>query len=113
MSARRWGAAVFWSVVAGAALFAWRWVPQGFPLTLLDGDEVQCRVTLLDFTSQASTELSPTAGFGIAQNAIELLASEQAPAQTILFSLAATSVGRGWDTVGHAPGNYRNRMRVE
>ena len=82
-------------------------------LELLDGNEPQCRVTLLDFTAQASTELSPTAGFGLPQNAIELLASEHAPVQSIVFSLAATSVGRGWDTVGHAAGTYRNRLRVE
>jgi hypothetical protein len=28
-------------------------------------------------------------------------------------TLAGTSVGRGWDSVGHAPGTYRNRMKIE
>jgi len=32
---------------------------------------------------------------------------------TIWFTLAGTSVGRGWDTVGHTLGTYRNRMRIE
>jgi len=87
---------------------------RGEPVTLelLDGDEPQCRVSLLDFTAQASTELSPTAGWGIPQNAIELLASDTAPVQWILVTLASTSVGRGFDTVGHAQGTYRNRMRI-
>ena len=82
-------------------------------LELLDGDVSQCRVTLLDFTAQASTELSPTAGYGLPQNAIELHTSDQAPAYWLHFSLAATSIGRGFDVVGHAPGTYRNRIRVE
>lgn len=88
---------------------------RGSPLSveLLDGGEPQCRVTLLDFTAQASTELSPTAGYGLPQNAIELLASDDAPVQWLVFSLAATSVGRGFDTVGHAAGDYRNRIVIE
>ncbi len=90
-------------------------VRRGSPvsLELLDGGEPQCRVTLLDFTAQASTELSPTAGYGLPQNAIELLASDGAPVQWLVFSLAATSVGRGFDTVGHAAGDYRNRIVIE
>jgi len=31
----------------------------------------------------------------------------------IWFTLAGTSVGRGWDTVGHKSGKYRNRVVVE
>ncbi len=82
-------------------------------LELLDEGAPQCRLTLLDFTAQASTEPSPTAGWGLPQNGIELLASDGVPAQTLFVTLAATSIGRGFDTVGHAAGTYRNRIRVE
>lgn len=81
-------------------------------LELLDGEVPQCRVMLDDFTAQASTELSPTAGWGLPQNSIELLVSEEAPVQWIVVSLAATSVGIGIDPVGHAAGTYRNRIRI-
>jgi len=27
--------------------------------------------------------------------------------------LSATSVGRGWDSVGHSAGTYRNRVTLE
>ena len=30
-----------------------------------------------------------------------------------LVELAGTGIGRGYDSVAHAAGNYRNRMRVE
>jgi hypothetical protein len=48
-------------------------------------------------------------------NAIEFSLAGDAPGSeaAIFITLAATSVGRGWDTVGHAPGTYRNRMRIE
>jgi len=32
---------------------------------------------------------------------------------SIFVTLAATSVGRGWDCVAHNPGTYRNRIRIE
>ncbi len=31
----------------------------------------------------------------------------------IWISLAATSVGRGWDSVGYRAGAYRNRIELE
>jgi hypothetical protein len=31
----------------------------------------------------------------------------------IWLTLAGTSVGRGFDSVGHAAGTYRNRVRIE
>lgn len=68
------------------------------------------RVTLLDFASQASTDPSPTAGWGIPQNAIEWGGGGGA---WISASLAGTSIGRGFDTVGHAAGTYRSRVIVE
>jgi hypothetical protein len=63
----------------------------------------------------ASTELSPTAGWGLPQNAIEFSLSDPNPASpaTLFITLASTSVGRGFDSVGHTPGTYRNRMRIQ
>jgi hypothetical protein len=65
-----------------------------------------------DWARELSTELSPTAGFGVPQNAIQFgLASTEAASQAyIVLSLASTGVGRGWDSVGHRAGHYRNRM---
>ena len=31
----------------------------------------------------------------------------------VLLTLADTGPGRGFDSVGHAAGSYRNRLRVE
>ncbi len=89
---------------------------RGDPLvvTLYDGGKVAFTITLADWSAQASTALSPTAGSGIAVNAIELLRAgepDSAPA-LITFSLADTSIGRGTMTVGHAAGVYRNRIRI-
>jgi hypothetical protein len=87
------------------------------PLTieLFDEDRPVLRLTLLDWAMQASTDLSPTAGWRVPQNAIEFTRDTESPASPASFfvTLAATSVGRGFDTVGHAAGTYRNRMRVE
>ncbi len=89
---------------------------EGDPLTLtflVDGDP-QVAVTWLDFAAQASTEPSPTAGWGVPQNAVSLFrVGEHAAAPiAVRATLAATGVGRGWDSVGHAAGVYRNRMEV-
>ena len=81
-------------------------------VTLYDEGRAACRITLDDWARQASTELSPTAGWGLPQNAIELQLDSPGQA-SIYITLAGTSVGRGWDSVGHAPGAYRNRMRIE
>ncbi|WP_224248514.1 hypothetical protein [Hyalangium gracile] len=83
-------------------------------LTIHDSGGPACRIELLDWAAQASTALSPTAGWGLPQNAIEFHRTRTdatAPAEVFL-TLAGTSLGRGWDTVGHAPGTYRNRMRI-
>lgn len=71
-------------------------------------------IDLEDWSQQLSTALSPTAGFGVPQNAIEfgLTSASESSTGYVIWTLAATSVGRGWDTVTHAPGFYRNRMRV-
>lgn len=85
------------------------------PLTL----EVGCeegrvlRLSLLDWAEQASLQRSPTAGWGLPENAIEFWREESGAGIWISASYAATSVGRGWDSVGHAAGTYRNRIRIE
>ena len=73
------------------------------------------RIVLADWSAQADTTLSPTAGWGVPVNAIEFSLSADAPSSpaSIFVTLAATSVGRGWDCVGHRPGTYRNRIRLE
>jgi hypothetical protein len=84
-------------------------------ITLLDEDRAQAKVTFDDWSAQADTTLSPTAGWGVPVNSIEFSLSgdaQTAPA-SIFISLASTSVGRGWDCVGHNAGVYRNRMRCE
>jgi hypothetical protein len=71
---------------------------------------------LKDWSSEASTELSPTAGWGVPMNAIELWPSPLSPSGngcSVVISLAGTSVGRGYDSVGHSEGTYRGRMLVE
>ncbi len=45
-------------------------------------------------------------------NAIEFFADGRGGVSVVL-TLAATAVGRGWDTVGHAAGTYRNRVDVD
>jgi len=84
-------------------------------ITFYDDGESVARLTLDDWTAQADATLSPTAGWGAPVNAIEFSLSGDAPGSVagIYISLAGTSVGRGWDTVGHASGTYRNRVRVE
>jgi hypothetical protein len=87
------------------------------PLTVVLYDEQRpaCRVLWRDWARQAATALSPTAGWGVPVNSIEFERAGEDPAAPvpITLSLAATSVGRGWDTVGHSPGLYVNRMRIE
>ncbi|MBC8106666.1 MAG: hypothetical protein H7Z14_08770 [Anaerolineae bacterium] len=89
---------------------------RGDPLTitLFDNESALCSITLRDWSAQASDEISPTAGWGVPANSIAFsLAdrSDRSPA-AILISLADTGVGRGYDTVGHAAGAYRNRMTL-
>lgn len=67
-----------------------------------------------DWSLQLSTELSPTAGWGLPQNALEfgLIASEPSSDAYLDLTLAGTSVGRGWDSVGHLAGTYVNRVEL-
>lgn len=90
---------------------------RGAPLevTLFDKSQAIATISFFDWTSQLSTELSPSAGWSLPQNAIEFVRlgdSADAPVQ-IFLTLAATSVGRGLETVGHRAGTYRNRIEIE
>ncbi len=78
------------------------------------GKEVS-RISMADWAAQADTTISPTAGCGVPVNAIEFsLVDDPASSPASIFvTLAATSVGRGWDCVAHNPGTYRNRIRIE
>jgi len=71
-------------------------------------------IVFRDWSLQVSTELSPTAGWGLPQNAIQfgLRSSAATSGAEIDLSLAGTSVGRGWDSVGHVAGLYLNRMEI-
>jgi hypothetical protein len=71
-------------------------------------------IVFRDWSLQLSTELSPTAGWGLPQNAVEFgrASSEPTSAAYIDLTLAGTSVGRGWDSVGHRAGVYRNRIEI-
>lgn len=91
-------------------------------LTVVVGDEPTAKIHFDDWSAQLSTALSPTAGWGVAANAIEFQRIardtdnlERDPRHRVMIwlTLAGTSVGRGWDTVGHASGTYRNRITVE
>jgi hypothetical protein len=83
-------------------------------ITLFDNQTEIAHLDLADFAAQASTQASPTAGWGVPENAIEFWLSADRPdaAASFAITLAATSVGRGWDSVGHAPGLYRNRIAL-
>jgi hypothetical protein len=58
------------------------------------------KVQVLGWADQGSHAPSPTAGWGVSQAAIERVGS------AYLWSLASTSIGRGWHTVRTAPGVY-------
>ena len=85
---------------------------QALELELRDAGRAMGRLKFLDWAAQSSTILSPTAGWGAPVNAIEFQRIGDKPSSTVVvwMALAATSVGRGWDSVGHKPGVYRNRI---
>lgn len=84
-------------------------------LTLSNGSRAVCRLVFDDWAAQASRSLSPTAGWGLPENAIlfDLGGKALNSRAGVWLSLANTFVGAGWDSVGHQAGIYRNRMRVE
>ncbi|MEM7395574.1 MAG: hypothetical protein AAF492_24855, partial [Verrucomicrobiota bacterium] len=73
------------------------------------------RMQLHDWARQASRRLSPTAGWGLPENAIEfsLRRDDDSGEGLVFVTLAGTSVGRGWDSVGHRAGMYRNTITIE
>ncbi len=86
---------------------------RGEPVSLtfvVDGSPI-FRVKLNDWSRQASIDLSPTAGWGFPMNSITLWPRRDGCYVSI--ALAETSIGRGWDSVGHKEGTYRERMQVE
>ncbi|MBX3221236.1 MAG: hypothetical protein KF795_12005 [Labilithrix sp.] len=84
------------------------------PLTIelrhRDGSAGTCKLTFKDWAAQVSTEPSP-AGWGLPQNSIQLHA--RGKEALIVLTLAETGPGRGWYSVGHAEGTYKNRIRVD
>jgi hypothetical protein len=89
---------------------------RGSPLwiELIDGTTPLFRIEFSDWSQQCSTQLSPTAGWGVPENSIEFSRSGDDPASavSVFVTLAATSVGRGYDTVELRDGSYRNQMSV-
>lgn len=87
------------------------------PLTIIlhDEDREAVRIRLDDWSAQLATQLSPTAGWRVPVNAIEFSLAGASPASpaSIFITLAGTSVGRGWDCVGHEAGTYRNRIAID
>jgi hypothetical protein len=83
-------------------------------VTIYDGDKAMFVVTLADWAAQVSTELSPAAGDGLPMNVIELVRGGEPETAPVLisFALAATTIGRGTQSVGHAAGVYRDRISV-
>lgn len=90
---------------------------RGEPLeiVLFEGDRPACRLRFDDWSAQAGTALSPTAGYRLPVNAVEFSRYRADPpgACTLVLSLAATTVGRGRASVGHAAGTYRNRLSIQ
>ena len=84
-------------------------------VSLRDNGRLVGKISLLDWSAQADTTISPTAGWGVPVNAIEFSLADDQPSSpaSIFVTLAGTSVGRGWDCVGHNPGTYRNRILIE
>ncbi len=88
-------------------------------ITIQDEEKELYRITLKDWARQASKQLSPTAGWGLPENAIGFhfggspADKKKRDWALIDITLANTSVGRGFDTVGHAPGTYVNNMKIE
>lgn len=80
-------------------------------LTFVIDQTPSFRLELQDWSSEVSTELSPTAGWGLPMNAIELWPSGNGC--FVAITLAGTSVGTGFDSVGHCAGTYHERMLFE
>lgn len=88
---------------------------EALAMTFFDDGNPLFRVNLEDWSAQAGVQDSPTAGYGVPVNAIEFSLQEtgESSAASVFVTLAATGVGRGFQSVGHAAGTYRNRLTVE
>jgi len=84
-------------------------------ITFFENEQLLATLTLDDWAQQLSTALSPTAGWGVPMNAIEFQRSDDSRNSPVAIhiSLAATAIGRGWETVGHRAGIYRNRLSFQ
>ncbi len=80
------------------------------PRNETDKTDKGCVLVFKDWSAQVSTEPSPTAGWGVPQNSIQFFTRGREG--LILLTLAETGPGRGWDSVAHAEGTYRNRLNV-
>ncbi|MDB4939546.1 MAG: hypothetical protein JWP87_6518 [Labilithrix sp.] len=76
-----------------------------------DEKDKGCRLSFKDWAAQVSTDESPTAGWGVPQGSIQFFSRDGE--SVVLLTLAETGPGRGFDSVGHAAGTYRNRLRIE
>lgn len=81
-------------------------------IDIVHDDDIVGSVTLMDWSAQVDLNPSPTAGWGVPANALEMWANPRGTEIFLSGSLSATSIGRGWDTVGHAAGVYRNRVEL-
>jgi hypothetical protein len=83
-------------------------------MTFSDLGVPKLRATVHDFASQASTELSPAAGGGLPQNAVQfsLRSPDRSTEAFVHLTLASTGIGIGWDSVGLTPGRYSNRVEL-
>lgn len=81
-------------------------------ILLFDGEKLITTWTLGDWSRQLSSDLSPSAGWKVPANAIQFRRSGDAKDSLveIFITLAGTGIGRGWETVGHRAGVYRNKM---
>ena len=82
-----------------------------FTIYLHNKTQMIFSIEINDWALQASTQISPTAGWGVPENAIEFHLSEKTA--YLFTSLASTSVGRGFHSVGHKAGTYWNRLKIK
>jgi hypothetical protein len=83
-------------------------------IDLLDDGVLAGTLVAHDFAIQASTELSPSAGHGVPQNAVIFtrVGDDDDDAVWMHLGLASTGIGIGWDSVGVAAGVYDARFEV-
>ena len=87
---------------------------QTLTILLIDCDQPRVTITLHDWVALADRQLSPAAGWGVPVNCIRFERATDDPTSPVLIgaTLAGTGIGRGWDSIGHAPGWYRSRITI-